>query len=235
MPRNVLSLGSIFAASALALFLSACETAPTRVAANRALPAYEPPMARATRQQVRTTAYTHTEADHLQYTNHNALGGILHSATVPRRRTAGVGAPAVNVAARPLPRESISFVRLVKKTTKAKKTSKHKKPEPPRIGSAAADWGRWPAGTTFRIISTGQVYRVEDYGWALAGRNTIDLYVENRGDMNRWGARTEPIEILKWGDPAESLERLRPHIVHKHIQRMVDELEGNFAAAAALQ
>ena len=35
-------------------------------------------------------------------------------------------------------------------------------------GSAAADWSRWPVGTVFRIQSTGQIYKVDDYGWALA-------------------------------------------------------------------
>src|SRR5204863_7491674 len=78
--------------------------------------------------------------------------------------------------------------------------------KPPKIGSAAADWARWPMGTTFRLLSTGQTYRVEDYGWALSGRNTIDLYMSNRRDMNTWGARQEPIQILHSGDPQQSLQ-----------------------------
>src|ERR1700677_2014318 len=45
------------------------------------------------------------------------------------------------------------------------------------VSSAAADWSRWPAGTMFRILQTGQIYVVDDYGWDLAGRNTIDLYM----------------------------------------------------------
>ena len=56
-------------------------------------------------------------------------------------------------------------------------------------GSAAADWARWPAGTIFRVLSTGQLYRVEDYGWALSGRNTIDLYMATPREMNGWGVR----------------------------------------------
>jgi hypothetical protein len=44
----------------------------------------------------------------------------------------------------------------------------------PRIGSAAADWSRWPAGTAFRLLSTGQIYRVDDYGWrSLAATRLI--------------------------------------------------------------
>ena len=43
------------------------------------------------------------------------------------------------------------------------------------FGSAAADWSRWPAGTIFRVPPDRQLYKVDDYGWALSGRNTIDL------------------------------------------------------------
>ena len=107
--------------------------------------------------------------------------------------------------------------------------------KPPQIGSAAADWSRWPAGTVFRVLSTGQNYRVEDYGWALSGRNTIDLYMPNQREMNSWGAREEAIEILKWGDSQESLQFLRRHQDYRHIKRMVLELEGREKEAAALR
>jgi len=90
-------------------------------------------------------------------------------------------------------------------------------------------------GTTFRLLSTGQIYRVEDYGWALAGRNTIDLYMANQGAMDAWGARHEPIQILQWGDAQESLRRLRQHNDYRHIKRMVLELEGRDGQAAALR
>src|SRR5207247_5131722 len=106
---------------------------------------------------------------------------------------------------------------------------------PPQIGSAAADWSRRPAGTLFRLLSTGQNYRVEDYGWALSGRNTIDLYMSNQRAMNTWGARQETIEILKWGDPQESLQFLRRHQDYRHIKRMVLELEDRHEDAAALR
>ena len=54
-------------------------------ASQRSLPPYEKPIARTQIQRVRTTAYTDTESDHVQYTNHNALGtclqcGAIHSA-----------------------------------------------------------------------------------------------------------------------------------------------------------
>ena len=131
--------------------------------------------------------------------------------------------------------------RTVKRTTKrpAKATRNVKQAvavsKPPQIGSAAADWSRWPAGTVFRLLSTGQNYRVEDYGWALSGRNTIDLYMANQREMNTWGARQETIEVLKWGDPQESLQFLRRHQDYRHIKRMVLELEGREKEAASLR
>src|SRR5260370_32049260 len=108
-------------------------------------------------------------------------------------------------------------------------------PRPPQTGSAAPDWSRWPAGTVFRLLSTGQNYRVEDYGWALSGRNTIDLYMANQRAMNTWGARQETIEVLKWGDPQERLQFLRRHPDYRPIKRMVLELEGREKEAASLR
>jgi len=105
----------------------------------------------------------------------------------------------------------------------------------PVIGSAAADWSRWPMGTTFRLLSTGQMYRVDDYGWALSGRNTIDLYMANSRDMNTWGARQETIQVLQWGDAQQSLQFLQSHQDYRHIKRMVLELEGREKQAADLR
>jgi hypothetical protein len=53
--------------------------------------------------------------------------------------------------------------------------------------------------------------------------------------MNSWGAREESIEVLKWGDPQESLQFLRSHQNYRHIKRMVLELEGRHKEAAALR
>jgi hypothetical protein len=58
--------------------------------------------------------------------------------------------------------------------------------------------------------------------------------MSNPRDMNRWGLRQETIEVVQWGDPAESLRRLAPHTKYRHIRRMVLELEGRDRAAAAL-
>jgi len=230
------------------VLLTACGTT------HQALPPYEPPLGKTNFQQVRTTAYTHTESDHRQYSNRNALGGELHAAGPPIHRAEVVArATFAYEAPRAIPvNESTSYSPPLKpfslderepvtpgpkrapRTTRAVKRAVVVK-RPPQIGSAAADWSRWPAGTVFRLLSTGQNYRVEDYGWALSGRNTIDLYMPNQREMNNWGARQEAIEILKWGDPHESLQFLRRHQDYRHIKRMVLELEGREEEAASLR
>jgi 3D (Asp-Asp-Asp) domain-containing protein len=231
------------------ILLTACGTTH-----HHALPAYEPPLAKTNFQQVRTTAYTHTESDHRQYSNRNALGGELraagpaiHRAEVVTRATLAyevqraIPVDESGSYSPPLQRFSMEERRIVTRTAKrpAKPTRNAKRAvavsKPPQIGSAAADWSRWPAGTVFRLLSTGQNYRVEDYGWALSGRNTIDLYMANQRAMNTWGARQETIEVLKWGDPQESLQFLRRHQDYRHIRRMVLELEGREKEAASLR
>jgi 3D (Asp-Asp-Asp) domain-containing protein len=94
------------------------------------------------------------------------------------------------------------------------------------IKSAAADWSRWPAGTVFRILETGETYQVDDYGWDLSGRNTIDLYKRTRLEMNRWGCRYVTIQILQWGDLNYSYHILKPRDHYPHVRRMVREIEG---------
>jgi hypothetical protein len=208
-----------FVLLAAGLSLGACSS-------SRHLPAYERPLARTDFQQVRTTAYTDTESDHRQYGNRTALGGVLRAAPPPATPRAVPVASAVK-RSQGNDYQQIAYV----------------SPSQPFVadnfsnriyGSAAADWARWPAGTVFRVVSTGQLYRVEDYGWALSGRNTIDLYMATPGEMNRWGVRQELIQIVQWGDEQESLRRLASHTKYRHIKRMVLELEGKQRAAAGL-
>ncbi len=175
-------------------------------------------------QTVRTTAYTDTEADHLEYGAHNALGGILHAAPV-----ASYPPPAAPI--QPRDEDAGGF----EPPSPAPDQVSYQAPLPLECGSAAADWSRWPAGTVFRVLPTGQVYRVDDYGWALSGRNTIDLYEPDRASMNAWGLRRVPIQILAWGDRAESLRILRGRQKFRHLRRMVLELEGHARAAAELE
>ncbi|MEO6054547.1 MAG: 3D domain-containing protein [Chthoniobacterales bacterium] len=91
--------------------------------------------------------------------------------------------------------------------------------------SAAADWARWPAGTIFRIQATSEVYIVDDYGWALAGTNTIDLYKPSRKAMNDWSVRRVTVEILHWGDPHASRKILYPRRKYAHVRRMIREID----------
>jgi 3D (Asp-Asp-Asp) domain-containing protein len=246
---------AILAAFIAIILLSACGTTSTR-----ALPAYEAPIAKTDFQNVRTTAYTHTEADHTQYGARNALGGELHAAGPAIHRAENVkragtisdsdDVDVINISNTDAKLQPFSMQETKKatRTTTTTSTARVTKTAPMRgakravavskpskIGSAAADWSRWPMGTTFRLLSTGQVYRVEDYGWALSGRNTIDLYMANQRDMNTWGARQEPIQILRWGDSQQSLQVLQSHTDYKHIKRMVLELQGRNEEAASLQ
>ncbi len=95
------------------------------------------------------------------------------------------------------------------------------------VHSAAADWSRWPLGTVFRVLDTGEVCQVDDIGWALSGRNTIDFYKPSSEAMNRWGTRVVDIEILHWGSDEESLAILRKRSKYRHVQRMVQDLKAN--------
>jgi 3D (Asp-Asp-Asp) domain-containing protein len=134
-------------------------------------------MKRAAVQKVRTTAYTHTESDHVRYRNLTALGTPLRHGIVK---------------------------------------------------SAAADWARWPCGTMFRIRSTGEIYEVDDYGLALAGVNTIDLYKPSKKLMNEWGVRRVTIEILRWGNPWKSYRKMLCVRSYRHIRRMLNEIKTFF-------
>ena len=120
-------------------------------------------------QQVRTTAYTHTEAGGAR----NAIGGRLSSGSVK---------------------------------------------------SAASDWSRFPLGTKFKLLQTGEVYRIDDYGSALVGTNTIDLYKTSKSGVRRWGVRRVDIEILEWGCSKRSLNVLEPRGGSGYVRRMIHSL-----------
>ena len=103
---------------------------------------------------VRTTAYTHSEADHLIYGNKTALGTVLRY--------------------------------------------------PPEYHSVAADFSRFPLGTKFKIKWYDRLFVVDDYGSALVGTHTIDLYFPTAWRMENWGVRFVEIEIVEWGSFHES-------------------------------
>jgi len=92
------------------------------------------------------------------------------------------------------------------------------------INSAAADWSRYPVGTQFKILETGQVCEINDYGSALIGTNTIDLYRDTRREMRDWGVRMVHIKILVWGSPRRSLEILSPRYRNWQVRPMIAAL-----------
>ena len=90
--------------------------------------------------------------------------------------------------------------------------------------SAASDWSWMPLGTRFYMPCTGRTYVIEDYGSALVGRKTVDLYMPTRKMMNQWGMRHVDIEIIEWGSRAMSLKVLNPRQRHSHVRVMVASL-----------
>src|SRR5206468_8221493 len=131
-------------------------------------------------QNVRTTAYTHTERGGA----HNALGTYL--------------------------------------------SGRH-------VMSAASDWSRFPLGTRFRIADTNEEYIIDDYGTALVGTETIDLYKASRLDMHRWGVRHVDIDILQWGSEEQSLKVLAPRCKNHCVRQMVSALEKKRGKTVAQQ
>lgn len=127
--------------------------------------------------RVRTTAYTHTESDHLGFGRKTAIGTNLRSS---REYT-----------------------------------------------SAAADWSRFPVGTEFRIAGINRHFVIDDYGWALTGKDTIDLYFTSKKEMNRWGARHVDIIITKYGDYEKSKRILAHRTKWSHCRRMLADIKKN--------
>src|SRR5207248_11620964 len=93
------------------------------------------------------------------------------------------------------------------------------------VMSAASDWSRFPLGTRFRIVDTKEEYIIDDYGTALIGTSTIDLYKPTKLEMKRWGVRNVDIDILRWGSEEESLKVLGPRAKHATVRRMIAGLQ----------
>lgn len=136
---------------------------------------------------VRTTAYTCSEDDHIQYGSNNAIG------------------------------------------TQLKFTN--------RVRSAAADWSFYPLGTVFKIKGESQLYVVDDYGSALTGTGTIDIYKPTRDWMNAWGRRNVEIAVVQWGSLERSAEVLSKRTKFAHCRQMyvnIQRLRGSSKTTASL-
>jgi 3D (Asp-Asp-Asp) domain-containing protein len=123
---------------------------------------------------VRTTAYTCSECDHIQYGSKNAAGTALRYSD--------------------------------------------------RVRSAAADWSFYPVGTVFRVKGMNQLYVVDDYGSALTGTGTIDMYKPSKELMNKWGRRNVEISVVQWGSFKRSAEILSQRTKFNHCRQMLTNI-----------
>lgn len=122
--------------------------------------------------RVRTTAYSHVEADSLKYGKGSAAGGTLQYGSSVR--------------------------------------------------SAASDWSVFPLGTVFKIEGEPYLYQVDDYGSALVGTKTIDLYRPNMAGIKEWGARNVNIKVVKWGSYSHAMKILSERTKHAHVRAMIE-------------
>ena len=90
-----------------------------------------------------------------------------------------------------------------------------------RVRSAAADWSIYPVGTVFRIKGMTQLYVVDDYGSALTGTGTIDIYQPTKNMMDLWGRRNVELTIVQWGSLTRSAEILSQRTKYSHCSQML--------------
>lgn len=88
------------------------------------------------------------------------------------------------------------------------------------LRSAAADWSVYPLGTKFRIKGQSYTYIIDDYGSALVGTNTIDIFKPTLKSMRYWGTRKTEITVIEWGSYAKSLKILKGRLSHRHCSKM---------------
>ena len=96
-----------------------------------------------------------------------------------------------------------------------------------KVRSAAADWSRYPLGTRFRIRGEPYIYEIDDFGSALVGTDTIDLYRPNLKLMYAWGVRHVDIDIIKWGSFENSARILSQRTRYWHCRKMYNDIKPN--------
>ena len=89
-----------------------------------------------------------------------------------------------------------------------------------QVRSAAADWSKYPVGTKFKIKGLPHTYVIDDYGSALVGTNTVDIYHPTLRSMNRWGTRKTEISVIQWGDWERTLKILGGRKKYPHTRKM---------------
>ncbi len=90
-----------------------------------------------------------------------------------------------------------------------------------RVRSAAADWSFYPVGTTFRITGLPYLYVVDDYGSALLGTGTVDIYKPTKEIMDEWGTRNVEMKVVQWGSMTRSAELLSQRTGYDHCRKML--------------
>lgn len=90
-----------------------------------------------------------------------------------------------------------------------------------QVRSAAADWSFYPAGTTFRIKGLPYLYVVDDYGSALLGTGTVDIYTPTKEVMGQWGTRNIEMNVVQWGSFTRSAELLSQRTSYDHCRKML--------------
>ncbi|MBT8036450.1 MAG: 3D domain-containing protein [Verrucomicrobiae bacterium] len=88
------------------------------------------------------------------------------------------------------------------------------------VRSAAADWSVYPLGTKFRVKGQPHIYVVDDYGSALAGTNTIDIFKPSLRLMRKWGTRKTEITVIQWGSYERSARMLKGRTRYHHCNKM---------------
>ena len=79
-------------------------------------------------------------------------------------------------------------------------------------------------GTTFRIKGLPYLYVVDDYGSALTGTGTVDIYKPNKDIMALWGRRNVELTIVQWGSFNRSAELLSKRTQFAHCKQMLSNI-----------
>jgi hypothetical protein len=66
-----------------------------------------------------------------------------------------------------------------------------------------------------------QLYVVDDYGSALTGTGTIDMYQPSKDLMGQWGRRNVEISVVQWGSFKRSAEILSQRTSYSHCRQML--------------
>ena len=88
------------------------------------------------------------------------------------------------------------------------------------VRSAAADWSIYPLGTLFKVKGQPYIYEVDDYGSALVGTNTVDIFKPSLSGMRHWGTRKTEITVIQWGSFEQSLKLLKHRTRYPHCHQM---------------